>query len=160
MNDSALPARDGGCLCGAVRYRLRGTPIWTNACHCGDCRRLGGGPFTVNIITEADNVELLAGTIRTDHVPTPSGRGQTIHRCAACGARLWSNYGTPDVIRFIAAGTLDDPGAVQPDIHIFTAYAVPWARLPEGARALPEFYDARETWPPESLARWKAAVGR
>lgn len=150
--------RDGGCLCGAVRYRMRGAPIWINACHCTDCQRLTGGPFGINIITEAANVEKLSGELRIDNAPTPSGRGQTIHRCASCGTRMWSNYGTPDVIRFVAAGTLDDPAAITPDIHIFTRSKLPWIALPEGARVTEEFFDARTVWPPESLARWKAAM--
>ena len=62
------------------------------------------------------------------------------------------------MIRFVAAGTLDEPAAVTPDIHIFTRSKLPWIALPEGARAVPEFFDARSVWPPESLARWKAAL--
>lgn len=156
---NASPAtRDGGCLCGSVRYRISGAPIWINACHCTDCQRLTGSAFGINIITEASNIELLSGELRIDQAPSPSGRGQTIHRCAACGTRMWSNYGTPDVIRFVAAGTLDEPAAITPDIHIFTRSKLPWITLPEGALAVPEFFDARSVWPPESLARWKAAL--
>ena len=150
--------RDGGCLCGATRYRMTGAPIWINACHCTDCQRLTGGAFGINIITEAGNIERLSGELRVDHAPTPSGRGQSIHRCAACGTRMWSNYGTPDVIRFVAAGTLDNPAAAIPDIHIFTDSKLPWIALPEDARAVPQFFDARSVWPTESLARWKAAL--
>jgi len=149
---------DGGCHCGHVRYEAEIDPADVVICHCTDCQRLTGGPFGINIITEAANVEKLSGELRIDNAPTPSGRGQTIHRCASCGTRMWSNYGTPDVIRFVAAGTLDDPAAITPDIHIFTRSKLPWIALPEGARVTEEFFDARTVWPPESLARWKAAM--
>jgi len=57
-------------------------------------------------------------------------------------------------------GTLDDPGALPPDVRIFTASKQPWVILPEGARVYAEFYDYDAVWPAESLARRAAARGR
>ena len=48
---------------------------------------------------------------------------------------------------------------IEPDIHIYTSTRQPWVRLPEDKPAVPEYYNARETWPAESLARFKAARG-
>ena len=56
----------------------------------------------------------------------------------------------------LRAGTLDDPSAFTPDVHIFTRSKQPWIRLPEGARSFEAYYDAREVWSAESLARFKA----
>jgi hypothetical protein len=56
-------------------------------------------------------------------------------------------------------GTLDNPAAMPPDIHIFTSTKQPWVVLPEGAKAVPEFYKPKETWPAETLERF-AAVRR
>ena len=55
------------------------------------------------------------------------------------------------------AGTLDDPSAVTPDVHIFTSTKLPWIGLPEGARVFAEFYNVPDVWPPEALARAQAA---
>ena len=151
---------EGGCICGAVRYRMRGKPIFANACHCRDCQKSTGSAFAVNVITEAENVALLSGTLRTDTAPTPSGRGQVIHRCDRCGTRMWSNYGTPDGVRFVASGTLDDPAAITPDHHIFVRSKLPWIDIPEGMPQDDGFYDVKTTWPAESLARWKAVFAR
>jgi hypothetical protein len=53
----------------------------------------------------------------------------------------------------VRVGTLDEPDRLPPDIHIFTASKQPWLVLPPGAKAVPEFYDLKTTWPPESLER-------
>ncbi len=56
----------------------------------------------------------------------------------------------------LRAGTLDDPSQVTPDIHVFTRSKLPWVELPKNVQAFDTFYRFNETWPPESLARWKA----
>lgn len=157
MNDM----HDGGCACGAVRYRMAGAPMFVHACHCLDCQRLSGGAFAINALIEADRVTLLQGDVERTQVPTPSGRGQAIMRCTQCKVALWSTYGggAMDAIRFLRVGTLDDPHAITPDIHIYTRSKVPWLELPPGARAVPDYYNAKEVWPADSLARRKAALG-
>ena len=55
-------------------------------------------------------------------------------------------------------GTLDNAGEVRPDVHIFTRSKAPWVRLPDGALAFEVYYDTQKLWPPESLARRKAAL--
>ena len=68
--------------------------------------------------------------------------------------------GGGDAIRFIRAGTLDAPGSITPDLHIYTSTRLPWVRLPEGARAFAEFYDPRQEWPAAAAARYRAAKQR
>ncbi len=62
-------------------------------------------------------------------------------------------------IRFVRVGTLDEPGALPPDVHIFTRSKLPWVRLPEGVPAFEVYYDSKTLWPAESLARRKAVYG-
>jgi hypothetical protein len=67
---------------------------------------------------------------------------------------LWSNYGgIGDFFRFVRVGTLDWPARFAPDIHIFTSTKQPWVQIPDGMRAVPEYYKAADIWPEESLAR-------
>jgi hypothetical protein len=63
-------------------------------------------------------------------------------------------------VRFVRVGTLDDPDRLPPDIHIFTDSKQPWVVLPTGAAAVPEYYDSKQYWPAESLARRRALLGR
>jgi hypothetical protein len=61
---------------------------------------------------------------------------------------------------FLRATTLDDRGALSPDAHIFTRSKLPWVRLPDDVPAFEVFYDLPRQWPPESLARLQAVMGR
>jgi hypothetical protein len=148
---------EGGCGCGAVRYRITVRPMFVHCCHCRECQRLTGAAFALNAMVEAGRVDLLAGTPEVVLTPSASGRGQKIARCPECRVAVWSNYaGAGDAVRFVRVGTLDDPDALPPDIHIYTAYKQSWVVIPEGARAVAEYYDAREVWPAASLERMRA----
>ena len=157
---SEIFSAEGGCACGRVRYRMTAAPLFVQACHCTWCQRQSGGAFAVNAMIETDRIELLEGEPEAAPVPTPSGKGQTILRCPACRIALWSHYGAAgDRLAFVRAGSLDGGAVLEPDIHIYTSTRQPWVALPEGKPAVPEYYNAREVWPGESLARMKRLMG-
>ena len=152
---------EGGCACRAVRYALAAPPLFVHCCHCRWCQRESGAAFALNAMIEADRVHLLHGAPETVLTPSESGKGQKIVRCRACKVALWSHYaGAGDTVSFVRVGTLDDPDRLPPDIHIFTASKQPWVVLPEGAPAVPEYYDRRLHWPKESLERRDALLAR
>ncbi len=160
MTDRAS-AHEGGCTCRAVRYRLTAAPLFVHCCHCRWCQRETGSAFALNAMIETDRVELLCGGPEAVGTPSSSGKGQTIVRCPRCRIALWSHYaGAGAAIAFVRVGTLDDPDAFPPDIHIFTASKQPWVVLPEGVPAMAEYYDRRRQWPEASLARHRALPGR
>jgi hypothetical protein len=147
--------REGGCACGAVRYRLASEPLFVHCCHCLNCQRQTGSAFVVNVLIEADRVELLEGEPEPVPVPRSGGKKQKIWRCAECQTALYSQYTSPRV-RFVRAGTLDDPSSVAPDVHIFTRSKLPWLTLPESVPAFNVYYDTEKLWPEASLARLEA----
>ena len=149
------PAWEGGCSCGAIRYRLASEPLFVHCCHCLNCQRQTGSAFVNNLLIETDRVELLAGVPAAVAVPRDDGSEQTIWRCPACQVAVFSEYGRPEV-RFVRAGTLDDPRHVVPDVHIFTRSKVPWVVLPDSVPAVDVYYDRHALWPAESLARLDA----
>ena len=151
---------EGGCSCGAVRYRLTSRPMFTHCCHCLDCQKQTGGAFAINALIETARIDILNGgdTIEIIDMASPSGRGHEIHRCRKCEVALWSNYGRRTYQLFVRVPTLDQPHAIEPDVHIFTRSKVPWVRIPEGARAFDVYYDTKSEWPAESLARRDAAA--
>ena len=152
---------EGGCTCRQVRYRLEGTPLFVHACHCRWCQRETGAAFALNAMYEAERVTHLAAEPEVLLTPSLSGKGQRIARCPTCRVAVWSNYPQAgEAVRFMRVGTLDEPDRLPPDIHIYTASKQPWVVLPPGARAVPEFYDVRTTWPAESLARYQAMLAR
>ena len=156
MSEDGFPL-DGGCTCRRVRYRMTTKPLFVHCCHCRWCQRETGSAFVLNALIESDRVELLQGHPVTIDTPSNSGRGQKIVRCADCHIALWSHYaGAGDKLKFVRVGTLDEPDRLPPDIHIFTASKQPWVVLPPDKPAMPEYYDSKRYWPPESLERRRA----
>lgn len=150
---------DGGCACGAVRYRLLSAPMIVHCCHCRDCQRQTGSAFVINALIETDRTAVLTGAPEPVAVPTDSGRPHDIHRCPACRTALWSDYGRRPALRFVRVGTLDDPAALPPDVHIYTRSRLPWVSLPTDRPAFPAYYELAAVWPAESLARRRAILG-
>ncbi len=155
MSDSL----DGGCACGAVRYRLGSKPMFVHCCHCKDCQRQTGSAFVINALIEADRVEMLASETEAVPVPTDSGRPHVIHRCPTCKVAVFSHYGGVERLSFIRVGTLDEPSALPPDMHIYTRSKLPWVALPAEVPAVEAYYNSKTMWPAESLARRKAIFG-
>ncbi len=152
-----MSVRKGGCSCEAVRYRLTSEPMFVHCCHCLNCQRQTGSAFVINLLIEAERVELLAGEPQPVDVPRDDGSTQRIYRCPACQVAVFSEYGRPEV-RFVRGGTLDDPSAVEPDVHIFTRSKVPWVTLPDSTPAFEVYYDTKTLWPAESLERLRAIL--
>jgi hypothetical protein len=150
---------EGGCACGRLRYRMQLTPMFVHCCHCKDCQRQTGTAFVLNALIETDRVELQTGTVRPYVMPTDSGRPHTVFRCSDCGTTVWSEYGGLKTLRFVRVGTLDDPTALPPDVHIYVRSKLPWITLPDGVPAFAAYYDSRTLWPAASLERRKAALG-
>ena len=148
---------EGGCACGVVRYRLTSEPMFVHCCHCLNCQRQTGSAFVINLLIEADRVELLSGQPEPVDAPRDDGSTQRIHRCPDCQVAVYSEYGSPEV-RFVRGGTLDEPSSVAPDVHIFTRSKLPWVTLPEDVPAVEVYYDSKALWPAESLERLRAAL--
>ena len=149
----------GGCACGAVRYRLASPPMFVHCCHCRDCQRQTGSAFVLNALIEADRVMLLSGDVEGVAVPTDSGRPHRIYRCPSCEIAVWSVYGGVDKLRFVRTGTLDNPAALTPDVHIYTRSKLPWIALPDGVPAFEAYYNSKKLWPAASLERRRAIFG-
>ena len=151
----------GGCACGEVRYRMHKAPMFVHCCHCRWCQRESGAAFALNGIVEAKELTLFKGQVTITDTPSKSGRGQRISRCPKCRVALWSNYSAAkDAIHFVRIGTLDNPDAFPPDIHIFTSSKQSWLNLESGAPAVPEYYNSSDYWPEESVERYHKALGK
>jgi hypothetical protein len=148
---------EGGCSCGEVRYRLASEPLFVHCCHCLNCQRQTGSAFVINLLIEADRVELVEGDPQAVDVPRDDGSAQRIYRCPTCQVAIFSEYGSPQV-RFVRGGTLDEPSSVTPDVHIYTRSKLPWITLPESVPAFEAYYDMRALWPGESLDRLGAIL--
>src|SRR3990167_2735892 len=162
MADS-LASLEGRCACGEVRYRLTGRPFAVHCCHCRDCQRETGSAFVINGLVEAPMVELLAGKPETVDTPSASGKGQKIVRCPSCKVALWSHYGgMGEKAAFVRVGTLENPDACPPHVHVFTRSKQPGFDLPMDAPGYEIFYsreDIDTLFGTDGAARWRALRG-
>ena len=93
-------------------------------------------------------------------MPVPRENGShDIYRCPTCQTALWSDYGRRHNLRFVRVGTLDEPGALQPDVHIYTRTKAKWLKVPSGTPSFRDYYNTRNLWPRASLKRLNAALG-
>jgi hypothetical protein len=90
----------GGCACGAIRYESTSKPLLMLHCHCRDCQRSSGGPFSSFVIVPTEAFKLLQGKPRAHASPSEAG-GMT-HRnfCPDCGAPI---FGKTDPVPQIVA---------------------------------------------------------
>ncbi len=150
---------EGGCACGAVRYRLENSPLIVHACHCSDCQSLTGGPFAVNAWIEKNFLELISGMPIVFNRSGGSGQGHDVYFCSSCGTTVWSEYHRPPgSYWFVRVGTLDDPALLAPDVHIFTRSKHPSVTLSEGVPVFDVSYEREKVWSAESLARMEANI--
>ncbi len=149
----------GHCTCGEIQYDMLDTPLFVHACHCRWCQRETGSAFVMNALIEASNVVVTDGAPEMIDTPSESGQGQKIYRCPSCKVALWSVYsGAGPKFLFLRVGTLDNPDACPPDIHIFTESKQPWVTLSDDVPVMAQYYDRREQWPQRSLDRRQAVL--
>ena len=151
--DIEQDSREGGCACGAVRYRLDGEPLFVHACHCKDCQRLSGSAFGVTMIVTADEFRVLRGEPASGEIRADSGTLKQAYWCPGCGSYLWGRSGGRPGCVSIRPGTLDDSDWFTPGAHIWTRSKQRWVELPADVPAFDKTYDQNEMWPAKSLRR-------
>ena len=116
--------RTGGCLCGAVRYSVRGEPVHIRRCHCTGCRQESGSAFTVYAHWPAEAFEL------TGELASYDGRDF----CPRCGSRVMDTLDADDAFVEIRLGSLDEaPFELEPLDETWTKRRESWVPPVEGA---------------------------
>ena len=133
MNDKAATAREGGCLCGGVRYRLRGRCRDIIICHCENCRRTHGHVSAYTAVDQSDLELTRQESLQWYHDASPdTWRGF----CNRCGASLFWDMRDGGGRMSIAAGSLDDATGLRIVGHIYLAEAGKYYEVDDG---LPRF---------------------
>jgi len=131
-----MQVAEGGCFCGAVRYRVRGEPSNTMVCHCRSCRRIAAAPVVAWVTWSSDRFAFTAGT------PAEFASSEPVRRtfCPTCGTPLtYSRVDAPATID-ITTASLDDPEAFPPTHHSWLRDGLTWVRFGDG---LPTFQEWR-----------------
>ena len=118
--------REGGCLCGAVRFKAEGEPLNVRICHCRNCQKAMGSPFFARALFPQS-------ALRVEGETSQYATSPRIERvfCTRCGTRLFS-WRTDGTAAGVAVATFDDPNAFAPTEHIFVSTKVDWVRLDDG----------------------------
>lgn len=153
---------EGGCECGAVRYRLTSEPMTVNCCHCLDCQTISGSAFALNAMIETDRIEVIVGKPKAFDLHREGSGKTTSWRCPTCLSLLWADHPMMgDAFRFVRVGTLDDAASLPPDAHYFVVRKHPWITIPEGVPAFDRLPGKGEGgWGPEAQQRFDAALAR
>ena len=116
----------GGCVCGEVCYECNSKPLMMVKCHCRDCQRVSGGPYTPAVIVPLKHFKTTKGMLQ--HYATPSIAGGHNLRgfCAKCGSRLTGGESPERGIIGITASSLDDSSWFKPTMDIFVSDAQAW----------------------------------
>lgn len=116
---------DGGCLCGDIRYRIKGVVKYRCNCHCQSCRRASGAPYVAWGTIDLDDLEFTSGELAF----VQSSPGVERGFCGSCGASVtFTQTRRPGEIDFTLA-TLDDPGRLAPQAHIWLRDKLPWVQI-------------------------------
>jgi len=100
---------EGGCFCGANRYRVRGKPTRATACSCVWCRKRTGSAFGISVYFAEDDVEFTKESLARYRLTSDAGRWIEQEFCTICGTALtWTLEFLPGQ-RGIAGGSFDDP---------------------------------------------------
>lgn len=122
-----MEIHEGGCACGAVRYRTEGRPARTSACHCTFCQRRTGSAFGLGAYFDEVQVKIVRGELGAfEHRSDESGRRMRFEFCRRCGTQVtWTVEAMPGM-RAIGIGTFDDPKWLKVDRFSWFRSAHPW----------------------------------
>ena len=147
---------EGGCLCGRIRYAIKGDPRWVASCHCQSCRRATGAAFATFLGVGRENFEVFQGI----PMARASSPGVTRCFCPDCGTALtYENDKLPGEVH-VLVGSLDNPAEFPPTLHVNVSEKLPWLVIDDGLPQYPHFVggmeiDARRPSRPEKDRKTK-----
>jgi len=127
----------GRCLCGSVSYSTKAEPAMIAVCHCTDCRRQSGGPFSVNVVVPTKAIAFEGDTRAQFVMSGKSGQPVTRNFCNRCGSPLTTEMPAFGHLAAIKAGTLDDSSWVKPTIQIWCDTTEPWSIVDDNIDSAP-----------------------
>jgi hypothetical protein len=127
----------GGCLCGAVRYKVSADLIFSGKCYCEDCRKTSGsGHGSVYAVPEPS----VTVTGKLTEYQKSGGSGQPITRrfCPVCGSKISATAAVMPGVVMITASSLDDPEQFKSQMSVYASRAPSWDRPPADTPSFPE----------------------
>ena len=133
MSCKSLSTIEGGCLCGAVRYRASGKAYGITHCHCRTCRHASGAPLVTWAGFDSDRFNFTHG----QPVSYASSKNVVRTFCGRCGTALtYRRLDLPNSVD-VTLGSMDEPERLSPEDHTWTESRISWARLSDDLPAYP-----------------------
>lgn len=144
MSETPQNNYTGGCLCGAVRYEISGTPVVVARCHCEECQKVSGTGHTVGAMFAEEGVQL-TGELGEFQYRSDAGNTVTKSFCPRCGSPiLGRNTGMKGFVT-VPLGTMDDSSALRSEVAIFTRNHKHWDTLDADIPC----FEAQPVWKPD-----------
>ena len=140
----------GKCACGEVNYVITDKPLFTQACHCKNCKISTGSSYVIHTMIFEDDF-FIEGNISSTELDTGSGKGYHAYFCIKCGVYLYCKYKIASGRLAIRTSTLEKP--ITPQAHIFVKDKDPWIEILNKDICHQIMYDRETTWPKDSLMR-------
>jgi hypothetical protein len=121
----AQEVAEGGCLCGAVRFRIGLPAKWCAHCHCSMCRRAHGAAFVTWVGSEIASFRLLSGEKELRRYQSSALATRSF--CGRCGTMLFFESGRWPGEIHVTLAHLDSPESLVPQAHAYWSSRVPWA---------------------------------
>lgn len=116
----------GRCLCGAVSYRATTEPVATAICHCTDCQRQSGAPFSLNVLVAADALTIDGELSSFETIGTETGQPRNRRFCGTCGSPILTELAEMAGLVALKAGTLDDHSWLEPQLDLWCDSKQAW----------------------------------
>jgi hypothetical protein len=131
-----MEVRTGGCLCGQIRYRLKGKPGVSRLCWCRDCQHIAGNG-TANVIFPTEAIEIEG---QPAEYTSAADSGNQVRRrfCPRCGSHLFADNTGRLGLTVVRLGTLDHPSSIEPEANIWASSAPRWACLSSALVSFPK----------------------
>ena len=143
---------NGSCGCGSVKYKIINEPLFTQACHCKDCKKSTGSSFVIHTMVLPYEFQS-SGDVASTELPTGSGKGVNAYFCKICGVYVFCKYNVSEGRIAVRTKTLENP--IEPQAHIFVKDKDPWIEIKDKTICHEEMYDREKTWSKERLERIK-----
>jgi hypothetical protein len=120
----------GGCMCGAVRFEISEPLLSAHYCHCKRCQRRSGTGASISARPVPGSYRVVTGEELIRYW-SPDDGGWLKSFCSVCGSQLYSQSPEDPERMGIRMGSFDEDPGVRPSSRQFTAYAAPWAPVPD-----------------------------
>lgn len=124
---------NGRCLCGTVEYAVSDALLYAGYCHCSECRRWTGAPFSASGGVEKSDFGILKGD--TNLCRYEKGEGSVAYFCKTCSSMVYGDVAKHNMVYFLL-GTLSEAPSLRPQWHAYTGSKVGWYEIRDD---LPQF---------------------